>query len=120
MLRLLTLLVGIIFLIFAVLELIPEFRSYGHLFGLFSASLVHSLLYLTTGIFALLGFLRGAGGCKVFFLTAGILYTLTMLYKLYNPKSLFFDLLPLSLSDTFFFGIVGVLFLYIATLYRKA
>lgn len=119
MLRLLTLLAGMVFIILSVLGMLQQLTFNGKLLGVLTNTLSNNFFHLGLGLVALLAFLQKTKMCKIFFLLMGSLGLLLSAYYFYSPESSLFALLPLGFSDAIFYAALGILFLYIAVHYRK-
>jgi hypothetical protein len=113
MLRIFAGLVGIMFIIIAVLGFMPEYVHEGKLLGTFAINSLSNILHLATGIIGLMCGVRGTRYSKYFFIALGLFYGILALMGFYDSTMLFFRFIVTNGASNFFHAIIAIVALYL-------
>jgi len=119
MLRTLSIIVGLILLIFGILGFMPDFSSNGSLFGIFSINPLHNAIPLVAGFIAILCGLSSIIAAKVFFILFGILFIALGIYGFYVGDQQLFNLIANNSADSWLHVILGAI-LFLIGVSRRA
>lgn len=113
MLRILAVFVGILFIAFGVIGLLPEFYLREKLFGVLAINSANSFFSITLGVLALLSSFKSSGTARFFFLAAGCLFGAAAAYAFYDGGPYLFHLFAVNNANNWLHVIIAILFLYI-------
>lgn len=117
--RLLTLLIGLSFLFFAALGLMPGGTIGRKLHELFSGNFFNQIFYLAMGSIALLCWLKGERAPLKFLWGGGFLLTVLGIAGFVSTDSRLFYLFTTHFSDNLLHLILGLFMLYLALIFYK-
>jgi hypothetical protein len=123
--RYFALILGIIYVIVAILGFIPGLAtpppadapslalstSYGYIFSLFAVNIVHSLVHLIVGIWGILAF-RGFGAARVFSRTMFVVFAILTILGLIPGLNTLFGFVPLFGADVALHAVTALLAAY--------
>lgn len=113
-LKIIAIIFGIGFLIIGVLGFVPQAKVGEDLFGLFRVNTIHNIIYLISGVIALLGGLSCWHATRVYFKIFGIIYGLAALLGIYFGHGDLLDgYIANNTNDEWLHGAIAVVFLYL-------
>jgi hypothetical protein len=110
MLRFLAILLGIAFIFSGVAGNMPMFMKNGLLFGYVEVSSIHNLIYLVTGVIAIMAATRYSL-TKLFFKLLGIIYTIAGVYGFWKNGDLIIT--HTNLNGNILHLVLGVIALFL-------
>jgi len=114
--RLLTILIGILFISLGVAGFIAVFNYQTHLFSFFEIAKMNSFLYVMVGVLAIMAATQFKF-IRIYFKTFGILYCLLAIAGFWRDGNLV--IMHVNIPDNCFHLVVGCIFLYLG-FFKKA
>lgn len=118
MLRICAILAGVAFIFAGVAGFLPHFVQEGALFGFFTASFMHNLIHIVTGVVAIMSAtsLRTA---RLFFQIFGVLYAIVAIAGFVLSGDLSFIMMQTNLADNILHAFMAVIALYLGFVSKK-
>jgi hypothetical protein len=110
MVRIIAILFGIAFIFAGVAGFLPAFTNNGALFGIFEVDTMHNLVYIITGVIAIMA-ANSYQSTKLYFIIFGVIYTLFALLGFVRNGDLF--IMHANLADNFLHLAMGILLLFL-------
>lgn len=117
MLRMIAILFGILFIFGGVAGFVPMFMKDDLLLGYFMVNQMHNLIYIVTGVLAIMA-ATSYRSAKLFFCLFGLLYTAIGVWGFWANGDLI--IMQVNLADNILHLLVGVLAMYIGFSAKEA
>lgn len=116
MTRLLAILFGIAFIFFGVAGFLPIFVQDGMLFGFFTATGMHNIIHIATGVIAIMA-ATSDRYARYYFQIVGLLYTVIAIWGFWSGGDLY--IMQVQQADNILHIVIGVIALLIGFHQRK-
>lgn len=118
-LKTLALVFGIIMVAIGALGFVPEATPDNLLFGIFHVDLLHNLIHLLTGVFAIICGLISHNASRIYFQVFSIVYAVvTVLGFYYDPRPIL-DLIANNMPDNWLHVAITLFTFYLGYIYKE-
>lgn len=105
MIRFFAILFGIVFIFIGVLGFLPTYMSEDLLFGYLNASFMHNVVFIVTGVFAIMSATR-THLAKLFFRVFGLIYLVIAIWGFWTGGDLY--IMHVKLADNILHLLIGL------------
>lgn len=116
MLRMIAILFGIGFIFAGVAGFLPNFTPNGFLFGVFAIGLMHNIVYLVSGVIAIMA-ATSYKYAKLYFRVFGIIYAIVAILGFIRGGDLY--IMQMNMADNFLHLIISIIALYLGFFMKK-
>lgn len=118
MLRIYSMIVGIILLAVGVIAFFPQIAPHDFLFGIFHLNHAHNWFHIGLGVLSLLCGFLGEKASRYCFQFYGIGFTIVAMLGIYFGNQLIFGMISSNLPDTIIHTLLAVSSFYLGFIYR--
>ena len=113
MVKSLAILFGIVFLAIGILGFVQGITKDDMLLGIFMVNPAHSVVYIASGVVALLCGISGFSASRTFFRIFGIIYAIVAVLGFYNGDQPLLGLISNNTADTWLHVVLAVVMLFL-------
>lgn len=120
MLKSITIIFGVIFILAGLLGFVPSATEHGLLFGLFHVNAAHNIIHLATGAIAVLCGISSYSASKLFFQVFGVIYGIVAILGFVYIDEPILGIIANNIADAWLHVGIAIISLYLGFFYHES